>query len=141
MSIIPAPPWELLGGLLAGLAALLTALFGGIKVLAEIRDLRDQADKTARDTAEVLSQQYTNGGSSLRDDIKRVLSISKRNSELIEGIQAAQRRHDAELGQLSRRTTAIGERITMDSARTISQLDDLSERVRHIEGVEPRQSA
>lgn len=141
MSTIPAPPWELLGGLLAGLAALLTALFGGIKVLAEIRDLRDKADKTARDTAEVLSQQYTNGGSSLRDDIKRVLSISKRNSELIEGIQAAQRRHDAELGQLSRRTTAIGERITLDSARTISQLDDLSERVRHIEGVKPRQSA
>jgi hypothetical protein len=122
-------------------AALLTAFFGGVKVLAEIRDLRDQADKTARDTAEVLSQQYTNGGSSLRDDIKRVLSISKRNSELIEGIQAAQSRHDAELGQLSRRTTAIGERITMDSARTMSQLDDLSERVRHIEGVEPRQSA
>lgn len=141
MITIPAPPWELLGGLLAGVAALLTAFFGGVKVLAEIRDLRDQADKTARDTAEVLSQQYTNGGSSLRDDIKRVLSISKRNSELIEGIQAAQSRHDAELGQLSRRTTAIGERITMDSARTMSQLDDLSERVRHIEGVEPRQSA
>ena len=141
MITVPAPPWELLGGLLAGAAALLTALFGGMKVLAEIRDLRQQADKTARDTAEVLSQQYTNGGSSLRDDIKRVLAISKHNSELIEGIQVAQNRHDAELGQLSRRTTAIGERITMDAARTSSQLEDLSERVRHIEGMEPRQSA
>lgn len=141
MITIPAPPWELLGGLLAGLAALLTALFGGMKVLAEIRDLRQQADKTARDTAEVLSQQYTNGGSSLRDDIKRVLAVSRHNSELIEGIQVAQRRHDAELGQLSRRTTAIGERITMDSARTMSQLDSLSDRIRNIEGVEPRQSA
>lgn len=141
MITIPAPPWELVGGLLAGLAALLTSLFGGMKVLTEIRDLRQQADKTARDTAEVLSQQYTNGGSSLRDDIKRVLAISKRNSELIEGIQVAQKRHDSELGQLSRRTTAIGERITMDSARTSSQLEDLSERVRHIEGMDPRQSA
>lgn len=141
MITIPAPPWELLGGLLAGLAALLTALFGGMKVLAEVRGLRQQADKTARDTAEVLSQQYTNGGSSLRDDIKSVLTISKRNSELIEGIQVAQRRQDAELGQLNRRTTAIGERITLDSARAMSQLDDLSERVRHIEGFGPRQSA
>lgn len=141
MITVPAPPWELLGGLLAGFAALLTALFGGMKMLAEIRELRRQADKTARDTAEVLSQQYTNGGSSLRDDIKRVLAISKRNSELIEGIKVAQKRHDSELGQLSRRTTAIGERITADSARTSSQLEDLSERVRHIEGTDPRQSA
>lgn len=141
MTTVPVPPWELMGGLLAGLAALLTALFGGMKVLAEIRDLRQQANKTAQDTAEVLSQQYTNGGSSLRDDIKRVLAISKRNSELIECIQVAQKRHDSELGQLSRRTTAIGERITMDSARASAQLEDLSERVRHIEGTSPRQSA
>lgn len=141
MIMIPAPPWELAGGLLAGLAALVTALFGGMKVLAEIRNLRRQADKTARDTAEVLSQQYTNGGSSLRDDIKRVLAISRRNSEAIAAIQEAQKRHDAELGQLNRRTTAIGERITMDSARTLTQLDDLSERVRHIEIDNPRQSA
>ena len=141
MIAIPAPPWELVGGLLAGLAALLTALFGGMKVLVEIRDLRRQADKTARDTAEVLSQQYTNGGSSLRDDIKRVLAISQRNSGAIVAVQEAQKRHDAELGQLNRRTTAIGERITMDSARTLAQLDDLSDRVRHIEIGNPRQSA
>lgn len=141
MIAIPAPPWELVGGLLAGLAALVTALFGGMKVLAEIRDLRRQADKTARDTAEVLSQQYTNGGSSLRDDIKRVLVISQRNSEAIVAVQEAQKRHDSELSQLSRRTTAIGERITMDSARTSAQLDDLSERVRDIEIDRPRQSA
>ena len=141
MIAIPAPPWELMGGLLAGLAALVTALFGGMKVFAEIRYLRRQADRTARDTAEVLSQQYTNGGLSLRDDIKRVLAISQQNSEAIVAIQEAQKRHDAELGQLSRRTTAIGERITMDSARTSAQLDDLSERVRHIEIDGPRQSA
>lgn len=141
MIMVPAPPWELLGGLLAGVAALLTALFGGMKVLSEVRELRRRADKTARDTAEVLSQQYTNGGSSLRDDIKRVLAISRGNSEAIVAIQEAQKRHDAELGQLSRRTTAIGERITMDSARTSAQLDDLSDRVRQMEIWDPRRSA
>jgi hypothetical protein len=131
---IPAPPWELLGGLLAGLAALLTALFGGMKVFAEIRDLRQQADKTARDTAEVLSQQYTNGGSSLRDDIKRVLNISKQNSEMIMIIKEAQKRQDAELGRFNRHTILLNERITSEMSRASNRLDDFSERIRRIEG-------
>lgn len=134
MISIPAPPWELLGGLLAGLAALLTALFGGMKVFAEIRDLRQQADKTARDTAEVLSQQYTNGGSSLRDDIKRVLNISKQNSEMIMIIKEAQKRQDAELGRFNRHTILLNERITSEMSRASNRLDDFSERIRRIEG-------
>lgn len=133
MITIPAPPWELLGGLLAGLAALLTALFGGMKVLAEIRDLRHQADKTARDTAEVLSQQYTNGGSSLRDDIKRVLNISKQNAEAILLIQEAQKRQDAEIGRFNRHTILLNERITSEMSRSSSRLDDFSERIRSME--------
>ena len=134
MITIPAPPWELLGGLLAGLAALLTALFGGMKVFAEIRDLRQQAYKTARDTAEVLSQQYTNGGSSLRDDIKRVLNISKNNAEAIMLIQEAQKRQDAEIGRFNRHTILLNERITSEMSMAASRLDDFSERVRRIEG-------
>lgn len=134
MITIPAPPWELLGGLLAGLAALLTALFGGMKVLAEVRDLRRQADKTARDTAEVLSQQYTNGGSSLRDDIKRVLNISKQNAEMILIIKEAQKRQDAEIGRFNRHTILLNERITSEMSRAASRLDDFSERLRRVEG-------
>lgn len=134
MITIPAPPWELLGGLLAGLAALLTALFGGMKVLAEVRDLRRQADKTARDTAEVLSQQYTNGGSSLRDDIKRVLNISKQNAEMILIIKEAQKRQDSEIGRFNRHTILLNERITSEMSRAASRLDDFSERIRKIEG-------
>lgn len=134
MITIPAPPWELLGGLLAGLAALLTALFGGMKVFAEIRNLRQQADKTARDTAEVLSQQYTNGGSSLRDDIKRVLNISRQNSEMIMIIKEAQKRQDAEIGRFNRHTILLNERITSEMSRASNRLDDFSERIRRIEG-------
>lgn len=134
MITIPAPPWELLGGFLAGLAALITALFGGMKVLAEVRDLRRQADKTARDTAEVLSQQYTNGGSSLRDDIKRVLNISKQNAEMILIIKEAQKRQDAEIGRFNRHTILLNERITSEMSRAASRLDDFSERIRRIEG-------
>lgn len=134
MITIPAPPWELLGGLLAGLAALITAFFGGMKVLAEVRDLRQQADKTARDTAEVLSQQYTNGGSSLRDDIKRVLNISKQNAEMILIINEAQKRQDAEIGRFNRHTILLNERITSEMSRAASRLDDFSERLRRVEG-------
>lgn len=134
MITIPAPPWELLGGLLAGLAALLTALFGGVKVFAEIRDLRQQADQTARDTAEVLSQQYTNGGSSLRDDIKRVLNISKQNAEMILIIKEAQKRQDSEIGRFNRHTILLNERITSEMSRAASRLDDFSERIRRVEG-------
>lgn len=134
MISVPAPPWELLGGLLAGLAALLTAIFGGIKVLAEIRDLRQQAAKTARDTAEVLSQQFTNGGSSLRDDIKRVLNISKQNSDMISLIKEAQKRQDAEISRFNRHTILLNERITSEMARTASRMDDFSERIRRVEG-------
>lgn len=141
MITVSVPSWELLGGLLAGLAALITALFGGMKALAEIRGLRQCADQTARDTAEVLSQQYTNGGSSLRDDIKLVLALSRENAKAIALVQKNQGRHDAELDRLSRCTTAIGERITMDTARTSGQLMDLAGRVRQIESSEPRRSA
>lgn len=141
MITVSAPPWELLGGLLAGLAALMTALFGGMRALAEIRELRRCADKTARDTAEVLSQQYTNGGSSLRDDIKRVLALSQKNAEAIVVVQEGQKRHDAELAQLSYCTTAIGERITTDTARTSGQLRDLAERIRQLENLESGQSS
>ena len=133
MIMVPAPPWEMIGGLLAGLAALLTALFGGMKVLAEVRDLREQADKTARDTAEVLSQQYTNGGSSLRDDIKRVLNISKQNSEMILLIKEAQKRQDEEIGRFNRHAILLNERITAEMSGTASRLDDFSERLRRVE--------
>ena len=133
MIMIPAPPWEMIGGLLAELAALLTALFGGMKVLAEVRDLREQADKTARDTAEVLSQQYTNGGSSLRDDIKRVLNISKQNSEMILLIKEAQKRQDEEIGRFNRHAILINERITSEMSGAASRLDDFSERLRRVE--------
>jgi hypothetical protein len=131
--MVPATPLEMIGGLLAGLAALLTALFGGMKVLAEVRALREQADKTARDTAEVLSQQYTNGGSSLRDDIKRVLNISKQNSEMISLIKEAQKRQDVEIGRFNRHAILINERITSEMSGAASRLDDFSERLRRVE--------
>ena len=127
------PPWELLGGLLTGVAALVTALVGGARVVSELRAIKSQATRTAVDTAAVLAQQRTNGGSTLRDDIKHVLRLSQQNAQAISEVKDAQKRHDSELGQVNRHTTAIGERITLETAHTASRLDDLSERLRKME--------
>lgn len=128
-----APPWELLGGMLTGLAALVTALVGVARVISEIRDLRRRTDKAARDTAEVLAQQHTNGGSSLRDDVKRILAMQQRHGEALTVMQETQRRQEAEAVQRTRQLTAMGERMTMDSARTGAQLEDIAARVRKLE--------
>lgn len=135
------PPWETLGGLLTGVAALITALVGGTRVVSELRAIRGQADRTAADTAAVLEQQHTNGGSTLRDDIKCVLRLSQQNAEAINEVKGAQKRHDAELGQVNRHLTAIGERITLETAHTASRLNDLSERTRTMEGLIGKQTA
>lgn len=128
-----APPWELLGGMLTGIAALVTALVGVARVISEIRDLRQRTDKAARDTAEVLAQQHTNGGSSLRDDVKRILAMQQRHGEALTVVQETQRRQESEATQRARQLTAMGERMTMDSARTGAQLEDIAARVRKLE--------
>lgn len=127
------PPWELLGGLLTGVAALVTALVGGARVVSELRAIRSQATRTAADTAAVLAQQHTNGGSTLRDDVKRVLMLSQQNAKAIEEVKEAQKRHDAELGRVNHHVMATGERITLEASHTASRLDDLSERIRKTE--------
>nr|DAP35534.1 MAG TPA: hypothetical protein [Caudoviricetes sp.] len=135
------PPWELLGGLLTGVAALVTALVGGARVVSELRAIRSQATRTAADTAAVLAQQHTNGGSTLRDDVKRVLVLSQQNAQAINEVKEAQKRHDAELGRVNRHVMATGERITLETAHTASRLDDLSERIRKTEEQIGKQTA
>lgn len=127
------PPWEVLGGFLAGVATLVTALAGGARVMAEIREIRVKTDKTAKDTADVLAQQHTNGGSSMRDDLKRVLDLTGQNADAIFMVQEAQKRQDSELSRINRHIVALGERITMESAHTANRIDDLNERMRKAE--------
>ena len=131
--IFGAPPWELLGSMLTGIAALVTALVGVARVISEIRDLRQRTDKAARDTAEVLAQQHTNGGSSLRDDVKRIIAMQQRHGEALAVVQETQRRQESEAVQRTRQLTAMGERMTMDAARTGAQLEDIAARVRKLE--------
>lgn len=127
------PTWEVLGGVLAGVAALFTALVGGVKVLGELRQLRRQADKTAADAAAVLAQQHPNHGSSMRDGLNRVERLVEQVAGEQAAIRAEQRRHNAELARVHNTIGAVGERITAESARTAHELADHANRIGVVE--------
>lgn len=131
--MIPVPPWEMLGGLLAGVATLITAVIGGAKMLAEIRGLKAQAHKSAQDTAEAIARQTDGWGPEAREELRSVLALSKLNASAIDAVALAQKRVDSELGRVNRSLTAIGERITHETSHASTRLDDLSERIRETE--------
>jgi len=134
------PPWEVLGGILAGMAALVTAIAGGAKVLGELREVRRQTDRAAADAAAVLAQQHPDHGGSMRDVLTRVEALTTQMAaELaalrddMSDVRTAQRRQDAELARIHRTVAAVGERVTQEAARTTAQLSDHSERIRAME--------
>lgn len=134
------PPWEVLGGILAGVAALVTAIAGVAKVLCELRELRHQTGQAAADAAAVLAQQHANGGKSMRDVLTRVEAVTTQMAaeqaalrDDMSDVRTAQRRQDAELARIHRAVAAVGDRVTQEAARTAAQLSDHSERVRALE--------
>ena len=134
------PPWEVIGGILAGVAALVTAIAGGAKVMGELREVRRQTDRAAADAAAVLAQQHPNHGGSMRDALNRVEALTTQLvteqaalRDDMSDVRIAQRRQDAELARIHRTIAAVGDRVTQESARTAAQLSDHSERVRALE--------
>lgn len=134
------PPWEVVGGILAGVAALVTAIAGGAKIVGELREVRRQTDRAAADAAAVLAQQHPDHGSSMRDALNRVEALTTQLvteqaalRDDMSDVRTAQRRQDAELARIHRTVAAVGERVTQESARTAAQLSDHSERVRALE--------
>ena len=136
----PLPPWEVWGPLLAGMAALVTAIAGGAKIVGELREVRRQTDRAAADAAAVLAQQHPDHGSSMRDALNRVEALTTQLvteqaalRDDMSDVRTAQRRQDAELARIHRTVAAVGDRVTQESARTAAQLSDHSERVRALE--------
>lgn len=134
------PPWEVVGGILAGVAALVTAIAGGAKIVGELREVRRQTDRAAADAAAVLAQQHPNHGGSMRDALNRVEALTTQLvteqaalRDDMSDVRTAQRRQDAELARIHRTVAAVGDRVTQEAARTAAQLSDHSERVRALE--------
>ena len=141
------PSWEVLGGILAGVAALVTALAGGAKVLAELRELRHQTDKAAADAAAVLAQQHPNHGGSMRDALNRVEALTLQNAtELaalrddVADVRTSTRRHDRELGRANDLAAAAATRATQAERRYDEQLSDHSVRLHHLEALTIRRT-
>lgn len=137
---LEVPPWEVVGGILAGVAALVTAIAGGAKVMGELREVRRQTDRAAADAAAVLAQQHPNHGGSMRDALNRVEALTTQLvteqaalRDDMSDVRTAQRRQDAELARIHRTVAAVGDRVTQEAARTAAQLSDHSERVRALE--------
>lgn len=134
------PPWEVLGGILAGVAALVTALGGGIKVLGELREVRRQTDQAAADAAAVLAQQRPNHGGSMRDALNRVEALTQQNAaELaamrddVADMRSAIRRHDRELARANDLAAGAAARATQAERRYDEQLSDHSIRLHRLE--------
>ena len=134
------PPWEVLGGILAGMAALVTAIAGGAKIMGELREVRHRTDQAAADAAAVLAQQHPDHGGSMRDVLNRVEAVTAQMAaeqaalrDDMSDVRTAQRRQDAELARIHRTVAAVGERVTQEAARTAAQLSDHSERIRAME--------
>ena len=125
------PPWEVVGGILAGVAALVTAIAGGAKIVGELREVRRQTDRAAADAAAVLAQQHPDHGGSMRDALNRVEALTTQLvteqaalRDDMSDVRTAQRRQDAELTRIHRTIAAVGERVTQEAARTAAQLSD-----------------
>ena len=134
------PPWEVLGGILAGMAALVTAIAGGAKIMGELREVRHRTDQAAADAAAVLAQQRPNHGGSMRDALNRVEALTQQNAtELaamrddVADMRSAIRRHDRELARANDLAAGAAARATQAERRYDEQLSDHSIRLHRLE--------
>ena len=134
------PPWEVWGPLLAGMAALVTAIAGGAKIMGELREVRHRTDQAAADAAAVLAQQRPNHGGSMRDALNRVEALTQQNAiELaamrddVADMRSAIRRHDRELARANDLAAGAAARATQAERRYDEQLSDHSIRLHRLE--------
>lgn len=133
-------PWEVWGGWGTALAALITAIAGGLKVAAEIRAQRNETRATAARVAAVDHELRPNSGNSMRDVIDRIEGLVTANAAAVakltgdvEQLSRATRRHDAELGRANDALVQL-QGVTADAVtRVHRRLDDHSIRLRDVE--------
>jgi hypothetical protein len=127
------PWWQDLGPVLAGLGAIVTAWYTGVRVRGEILDMRSENAKTARETSAILHEQRPNSGGSLRDAVDSVVSKLDTLSAAVEDLTIATMRQDRELHQQRELILEAGRRATMDGHHVAERLDDISGRVSELE--------
>ena len=127
------PWWQDLGPVLAGLGAIITAWYTGVRVRGEILDMRRESAKTARETSAILHEQRPNSGGSLRDAVDRAVSKLDVLAAAVEDLTVATMRQDRELHQQRELLLEASRRATMDGHHVAERLEDISDRVSELE--------
>lgn len=107
--MIPLPPWEVLGPLLVGLAAVITAIG---TVLGRLRAVEHEVKP--------------NHGSSLRDAVDR-------SGVTLDEVHTLVTHNSQQLSQLSRAVGQLAERVALDEARNLQLHQDMANRVTRLE--------
>lgn len=132
-------PWEVMGGLLAGVAALITSIVTASKLVAETRAARkdsdDKAEHAQRQIDQVIHELKPNSGGSTRDAINRIEDKLNGVSDRVDNMDQSLKRHDKEFSRVNDNLASLGHRITNSEKAIHDQLDDHSERVHNLESL------
>lgn len=127
------PWWKDLGPVLAGLGAIITAWYTGLRVREELLDMRRENEKTARETSAILHEQRPNSGGSLRDAVDRAVSKLDVLAAAVEDLTTATMRQDRELHQQRELILEANRRATMGEHHVAERIKGISDRVSEIE--------
>lgn len=127
------PWWQDLGPVLAGLGAVITAWYTGVRVRGEILEMRRENKRTAQETSAILHEQRPNSGGSLRDAVDTAVSKLDVLAAAVEDLTVATMRQDRELHQQRELMLEASRRATVDSHHVAERLEDISDRVSELE--------
>lgn len=119
--------------MLAGLGAVITAWYTGVRVRGEILDMRRENARTARETSAILHEQRPNSGGSLRDAVDKAVSKLDVLAAAVDDLTIATMRQDRELHQQRELILEASRRATMDGHHVAERLEDISDRVSELE--------
>ena len=127
------PWWQDLGPVLAGLGAVITAWYTGVRVRGEILDMRRENARTAQETSAILHEQRPNSGGSLRDAVDKAVSKLDVLAAAVKDLTVATMRQDRELHQQRELILEASRRATMGEHHVAERLEDISDRVSGLE--------
>ena len=119
--------------MLAGLGAVITAWYTGVRVRGEILNMRRENAKTARETSAILHEQRPNSGGSLRDAVDRAELKLDSLAAAVEDLTVATMRQDRELQHQRGLMLEASRRATVEGHHMSERIEDISDRVSELE--------
>lgn len=134
--MIPVPPWEFQGAILLGIAAVLTALGGIGKIIADIQKMKADAAITRRRVDAAARELHPNGGTSTRDSVDRTEALTKQTATELVAVSEQLQRLDRTVSTIHSHTVQIAERISLNDRRYDEENRRLWREVEKLKGLE-----